>query len=96
MTATTAVSIERRLAPAALVSAASFLVACTRLEWTFYCMAASTFGLLVNMVAIWSRLKDDFVDPLQKRAEERHQRWAAFLEKSRLPTPSEPPPGSDD
>jgi K+-sensing histidine kinase KdpD len=95
VTASVAVGIESRLWPAVVVSSSAFLVACWRLEWTFYCMAASNFGLLVNMVAVWSRLKDDFVDPIQKRAEERHQRWAAFLEKSRLPIQSDPPPPDD-
>ncbi len=85
VTASAAVGIEPRLAPAAIASGAAFLVACTHLEWTFYCMSASNFALLVNMMLVWTRLKDDFVEPLQKRAEERHQRWATFLEKSRLP-----------
>jgi len=89
--ATVASNIEARLAPAAVISFVSFLVAAMRLEWTFYAMAVSNGALLVNMVVVWSRLQDDFVQPLQKRAEERHQRWATFLEKSRLPMGSEPP-----
>ncbi len=88
-TALAAGVIESRLWPAAVVTTLSFFVACARLEWTFYCMAASNGGLLVNMLVVWSRIKDDIVEPLQKRAEQRRARWAAFLERSRLP--SEPP-----
>jgi hypothetical protein len=57
-------------------------------------MSASNFALLVNMVLVWLRIKDDVVEPMQKRAEERHQRWAAFLEKSRMPS-TDPPPDDE-
>ena len=96
ITAQTANTIEPRLAPAAVASGASFLVACVRPDWAFYCMSASNGALLINMVVVWSRLQDDFVEPFQKRAEERHQRWATFLEKSRISMSSEPPPNDDE
>ena len=94
--AQTANTIENRLVPAVGAAFASFFVACWQPGWVFYCMSFSNFALLVNMIAVWSRLKDDIVDPLQKRREERHQRWAAFLEKSRLPISTEPPPPDDE
>ena len=92
--ATSARSSSNRCS-AGSASLAAFFVACWQPSWVFYCMSASNFALLVNMVAVWSRLKDDFVDPLQKRAEERHQRWAAFLEKSRLDAPTSEPPDAE-
>jgi serine/threonine-protein kinase len=95
ITATVATNIEPRLAPAAIVTGIAFLVACVRLEWTFYCMAVSNGGLLVNMIAVWGRLSDDLGE-VRRRAEERHQRWASFLEKSRMPMTTEPPPAGEE
>jgi serine/threonine-protein kinase len=94
--AATANTIDARLWPAAIFAGLTFLVACVRLEWSFYCMSLSNFGLLVNMTVVWSRFEEDFAQPLQKRADERRERWATFLERSRLPITSEPPPPDSD
>jgi serine/threonine-protein kinase len=90
--AQTSNAIENKLLPATFAAALAFIVACVRPDWVFFCMGLSNAALLTNMVVVWSRLRDDVVDPLQKRAEERRARWAAFLEKTRLEVERSLPP----
>ncbi len=83
MTAQTANTIENRLLPAAIVTSGAFLVAAAFPDTIFWMMSLSNFALLVNMAIVWSRLRDDVVEPFHKRHAERQKRWEAFLERTR-------------
>jgi hypothetical protein len=83
VTSATANSVDRRLTPAAIVSVIAFLVAASFPDTLFWMMALSNFGLLVNIAVVWTRLRDDVVEPFHKRRAERQKRWDAFLEKLR-------------
>jgi hypothetical protein len=91
VTATTANAIDTRLAPAAVVSASAFLIAAAFPGTIYWMMSLANFGLLVNMAIVWSRLRDDVVEPFHKRQAERQKRWEAFLEKMRREDANEEP-----
>jgi serine/threonine protein kinase len=80
MAAVLAMAIDKRLfISAAGYLASYFLLPVIGLEHGFYVMAASNFVLLLNLVFLWARPKDDLEaarDGLRTRREER-RRWLA-------------------
>jgi serine/threonine-protein kinase len=65
-----AVTLERRMAPAAAGYFAGFMISAWRPEWAFACMSLSNLVLTVNLIAVW-RPRDRLLgDEGQRRLDE--------------------------
>ncbi len=77
------VALERRFWPSILGYVVGFFVVAWDPRLRFLVNATTNGILLVNTFLVWGNIEDDVVEPMQRRAEERHKRWRAFLEQSR-------------
>lgn len=64
-------AVDRRLWPAAAAYAAAFAAVVVRPDLRYPATSAANFVLFLAAMAIWARVRDDVVVPLQRRAEHR-------------------------
>ena len=80
-----ALAMERRFWPSAVGFGVAFVLGCIAPDITYLFAGLANFGLTINVVVLWGRLREDVVNPLRERQEARRRRWQAFLARTREP-----------
>ena len=82
-TALTANALETRLYPSAVGYLMGFLVLSRWPEWRFPVSSLTNLILLVNVMVVWARVKDDVVEPVRRRVREERLRRSALSDPPR-------------
>lgn len=82
--ALTSATIEAKLWPSALAAALACGIGAAVAETSYPLTSASNFVLLINVVAIWARIEEDVMTPLEARREARRRAFRRLLERTRV------------